>query len=72
MPYHVRGEKDTGGRVWQPAPYNPGPTTTGDISGVWLNPTEDVEWVWTHATDRSYVSGYILKQKGSPKEIPLE
>jgi hypothetical protein len=55
---------DTTGRKFQPAPFQSAPLHTGSIQGVWLNPTEDVEWTWTHTLDgKSYISGYTIKPK---------
>lgn len=56
------GEKDTVGRVWVPAPSQDN-ATTGSIQGLWVFPGQEVEWVWTHTPNGSFVSGYVL---GSP------
>ena len=64
MPYS--GEINTGGQVWVSTPYQSGPTSTGMIQGVWLNDGEDVEWIWTHTPQGSYVMGYTVRSKITP------
>lgn len=54
------GETTTDGKVWRAAPFQKENTTTGSIQGVWIAPGEKVEWTWTHETDGSYVSGYMI------------
>jgi len=54
-------ETTSGGSIWVSAPVGTCPPTTGGVSGVYVNPGEMVEWVWTHGTHGSYVSGYIIK-----------
>ena len=60
------GERNTGGQKFISAPYQTGPITTVYITGVWLRDGEDVEWIWTHTPQGSYVSGYTLRSKGIP------
>ena len=35
------------------------------VRGVFLAPGEAVEWIWTHTTAGSFVSGYHVKRSGS-------
>ena len=58
-------ETNTGGQIWQPAPYQSAPMTTGSIQGIWADPLDDVEWIWTHTPGGSYVSGYTIKKKSA-------
>ena len=59
------GEKNTGGHIWHPSPYQSAPMHTGSIQGVWLKPGERVFWNWAHGPSGSYVSGYIVN--GAPR-----
>ena len=54
------GEIDTGGRKWQPVPYQSN-MTTGSVQGVWLTTGEDVDWTWS--ADGMSIIGYTIKQK---------
>ncbi len=47
--------KNTGCKA--PASADPPPA----VLGVWLSPEEEVQWVWTHTPEGSYVSGYDIK-----------
>ena len=35
---------------------------------VLLGDDEDVEWIWTHTSKGSYVSGYEIKKKAPTKD----
>ena len=62
-----------GEKVWKPAPCQFGPTHTGSIMGIWVFPDEEVEWIWTHTPDGSYVSGYIVGcQKKKETDMVVE
>lgn len=37
---------------------------TGNVLSVLLDEDEEVEWLWTHEPERSYVSGYIMRKLG--------
>lgn len=63
-------ETTTDGKVWTPVPYNNAPVTTGTLQGVWVFPQQQIEWIWTHTSEGSYVSGYLIK--GLDKIIPQE
>jgi hypothetical protein len=65
MPYP--GERDTGGNVWRPTPYQIGPMTTGAIQGIWAGPNDDVDWHWTFTPEGSYVNGYTVRRR-----VPME
>jgi hypothetical protein len=55
---------DTGGKIFQSAPFQSVPTHTGSIQGVWLNPGEEVEWTWAYTPDnKPYVIGYTVKSR---------
>jgi len=61
-------DTDTGGKIYHHTPYQSAPTHTGTMQGVWLNPGEEVEWIWANTLDnKSYVMGYTVKQK-----LPIE
>lgn len=62
-------ETNTGGQIWVAAPYPSDRLTTGSIQGVWIDPTQDVEWIWTHTPNGSYVSGYTVKYKPLPEKF---
>jgi len=58
------GEKDSAGKTYYSAPPGTGnQDTSGAVNGVWLDPDEDADWVWTHGPNGSYVSGYNIRTK---------
>jgi hypothetical protein len=60
--------KTAGKKRWVPAPPSDPPDVmhSGQITGVYLAPDEEVEWHWTHSPDgTSVVTGYTLKKKGT-------
>lgn len=62
--------KTTDGQIWLPAPYQTTPSwSSGAIQGIWINPLQDVEWIWTHTPGGSYVSGYTVKNKPLPEKF---
>ena len=44
---------------WVTAP-QPGCASAPAVQGVWLAPNENVQWIWTHTMQGSYVSGYVI------------
>ena len=51
----------TNGSRWIPAPRMVnGPYTTGEITGVWLKPDEEVLWTF----EGSRIVGYVIIKKG--------
>jgi hypothetical protein len=56
----------TDGRKWVSAPYQGPQIHTGSINGVWVNPTDEVEWNWSHTPQGSFISGYSIKTRGLP------
>ena len=57
------GEVDSAGRMYWSAPDLGTCSETSAVNGVWLHPHEEVEWVWTHGPNGSYVSGYNIKSR---------
>jgi hypothetical protein len=44
------------------------PMTTGSIMGVWLNPGETVQWIWSGPMPgERHVTGYNIIQQGEVK-----
>lgn len=41
------------------------------VQGVMLSPNEDVQWSWTHTTNGSYVSGYTIVPRVTPRAVIL-
>ena len=60
-------EGTTDGKKWFPTPFQNVPQTTGAIQGIWLAPNQEVEWIWTHGLNGSFVSGYTVRTKPLPK-----
>ncbi len=49
------------GLTFAPAPNPSTGTVRNTLNGVWHAPNERIEWLWTHSTEGSYVSGYNLR-----------
>jgi hypothetical protein len=41
------------------------------VQGVALSANEDVQWSWTHTKDGSYVSGYTIVPRLTPRPVIL-
>ena len=55
-------ETNTVGKIFVPVP-EPGYyplTTTGQITGVWINPDEDVEWTKQMINGYEIITGYTI------------
>jgi hypothetical protein len=63
-------KKETGGKVWRPAPAQSAPMHSGTLHGVWVHPDNEVEWIWTHTPGGSFISGYTIKAPSIP--VPKE
>lgn len=56
-------DKNSYGQEFVIAPNQSTPPGTGILHGVWVNAGEEVEWIWTHDSGGSYISGYNIKMK---------
>ena len=63
-------ETTTDGKIFVAPPAQTAPVTTGTLQGVWVTPQQQIEWIWTHTPEGSYVSGYVVK--GLDIVIPQE
>ena len=56
---------DTGGKRWveAPPPYGMYTSDTSAITGVWLYPNQEVEWIWSHSLDSSRITGYTIRDR---------
>ena len=60
-------ETNTVGKIFVPVP-EPGYyplTTTGQITGVWINPEEDVEWTKQMINGYEIITGYTINKRAS-------
>lgn len=56
----------TDGRTWIPAPQLvPGSYQTGDVTGVWVRPGEEVDWIYFN----SRVVGYTIVKKSNAQFV---
>jgi len=56
------GEVKEKEKRWVQAPTSDNPCSPV-VFGVWLEPDEDVRWLWTYTAEGSYVSGYQIKER---------